>query len=297
MIEHKVIKKIKKIKLREITMNESKIFRQEEIESDEDKIARLLSLLPKELHDLWAKKVEGMDEEDALEIIEKVIRERASVKEKIFTKIHEIRDPELQEEVRSVVRAVESTFGDTNYFVGNGSVAEVYEMPYAPQVCVKYLIDVEMAREHGNNFQEEVAYLEDMKGFSVEGIRVPYVYFYHMSDFGTCFGMEKIEGKSLNIIMENPEKIEFLDVIKKQDMSEVIDRMNKFIKKMHEEKRIVHRDLTARNIMVDKNGNWYVIDFGKAKRIEIGDDSTEGSERTDASTAENSIRELYAKIA
>ncbi len=118
-----------------------------------------------------------------------------------------------------------------------------------------------------------------------------------MSGFGTCFGMEKIDGNSLNIIMEKPDTIDFLDVIKNQNMLEVIGKMKKFIIQMHKEKKIVHRDLTPRNIMVDRKGNWYVIDFGKGKRIEIGDDSTEGSERTDVSTVENSIRQLYAAIA
>ncbi len=133
-------------------------------ESNERKLADLFSKLPKQLQDLWREKTEamGLEDEEAIKVIEDVLRQRAEVKERIFTRIHEIESPELKEEVRGVVHAVENTFGDMNYFVGNGSVAEVYETPYSKRVCVKYLVNVEMAKEHGNNFQEEVGYLEDM---------------------------------------------------------------------------------------------------------------------------------------
>ena len=169
-------------------------------------------------------------------------------------------------------------------------------MPYAPHVCVKYLVDPEKAREHGNNFREEKDYLEDLHGFEVDGIRVPDVYFYHMSEFGTCFGMENIDGKSLDRIMENPEAVDFLDVIRSQKQEDVIARMRNFVLQMHSKKKIVHRDFSPRNVMVDREGNWYVIDFGRAKRIEIGDSSTDVSENTDLASAENAIRQLYAKI-
>jgi tRNA A-37 threonylcarbamoyl transferase component Bud32 len=72
--------------------------------------------------------------------------------------------------------------------------------------------------------------------------------------------------------------------------------MRNFITKMHTEKKLVHRDLTARNIMIDRDGNWYVIDFGRARPIEIGDDSTDMSEASDVPTAEGAIRALFAKI-
>jgi RIO-like serine/threonine protein kinase len=79
-------------------------------------------------------------------------------------------------------------------------------------------------------------------------------------------------------------------------MTEIIRRMKVFLTRLQEEKKIVHRDLATRNIMVDKNGDWYVIDFGKAKKIEIGDESTVMSEKADFAMAESSIRQLFAKI-
>jgi tRNA A-37 threonylcarbamoyl transferase component Bud32 len=263
----------------------------------EEELTRVLGLVPKELAETWRKKTDEMDNlEEAISLVKEFVANRIVAKEKIFTSIYDIENPSLRGEVRAAIRSVEESFNKPDLFVGNGSVAEVYSLPEAPHVCVKYLVNPNMAREHGNNFREEAGYLNDMHGFVVGGIRVPSLLFYHSSDFGTCFGMEKIDGKSINIITESPDSIEYLDVIKKQNMNDVLADMRKFIKVMHEEKKIVHRDLTARNIMVDKNGNWFVIDFGRAKRIEIGDESTAVSEDADVPTAEGAIRALFKKI-
>ncbi len=262
----------------------------------EDNLTHLLAQLPEELRITWRRKTDELDIDEAIIAVREMLDRRKEAKEKIFTTINEIESPVLQEEVRRAVHTIEHAFGNAELFVGNGSVAEVYYIPEAPHVCVKYLKNPAMAREHGNNFREESQYLNDMKGFVIDGIRVPHLLFYHMSDFGTCFGMERIDGKSINLITENPEIIDYLDVIKNQDMNDVLRRMRNFITTMHKEKRLVHRDLTARNIMVDREGNWYVIDFGRARPIEIGDDSTDLSEASDVPTAEGAIRALFAKI-
>lgn len=262
----------------------------------ENELNQLLNQLPKELRGRWEREADNLNLDEAILLVKKVLNDRNIAKETIFTSINEIDDPILKEELRKAVKTVEGSFGRADLFVGNGSVAEVYYIPEAPHVCVKYLINPNMAREHGNNFREESQHLNHMKGLVVDGIRVPNLLFYHMSDFGTCFGMEKIDGKSINIITDSPDSIDYLDVIKKQDMNVVLLRMRNFITKMHEEKKLVHRDLTARNIMVDRNGDWYIIDFGRAKAIEIGDDSTDMSEASDIPTAEGAIRALFAKI-
>lgn len=267
-----------------------------ETEDKERELSTLLMKLPTELRVKWQKKADNLEIDQAINLIRNVIRDRMEAKEKVFTEIHDIENLELKEEVRHVVHVIETTFGDANFFVGNGSVAEVYHMPYAPHVCVKYLVRPDIAREHGNNFREEMGYLDDMYRFSVEGVRVPDVYFYHMSDFGTCFGMENIDGLSLDKIIEKPESVDFMDVIASQNKEEVVQRITRFVEEMHKEKKIVHRDFTPRNIMVDRQGNWYVIDFGRARRIEIGDDSTDISEKTDIASAQNAIRQLYEVI-
>ncbi len=266
-------------------------------EQKEKELEIILATLPKDLAEPLRIKTEEFDDlDEALELVRDFITKRNVVKEKIFTKIHEIENAEIRDEVREVVRHIGDTFGSSEHFLGEGQIGKVYRTSYAPHVCVKYIIESNMLERHGNTLSQEIQYLEDLEGFSVEGIRVPMVYFEHVSDNIACYGMETIEGQSLDRIIADPHGCEFLDVLKKQDMKDVIRRMKLFIQKLHEEMKIVHRDLATRNIMISNTGEWYVIDFGKAKRIEIGDSSTEMSEATDSPSAENAIRKLFAAI-
>lgn len=261
----------------------------------EDELQALLMTIPKVLRDEWVSLSDEMEIDDALIFVRDKIAKRKSAEE-VLTRIHEIKNKEIKEEVRSVVGDIATTFGNGDFFVGNGTVAEVYEMPHSEHVCVKYLVNPSMAREHGNNFQEELTHLEEVASLVVDGVRAPFPYFYHSSDSGTCFGMEKIQGLSFSRIIENPAAVQFLNVIRKQDEKDVVGRYRNYVKALHSDAKKVHRDLTPRNLMVDKDGNWFVIDFGRAKNIEIGDDSTDLSEASDIPTVENAVRSLFKAI-
>lgn len=274
-------------------MRES-FFKENQVE--EQDLENLLNTLPVELKKRITEETDDMDLAEALRHVSDFIEKRNHAKDRIFTHIHEIKNPEIQAEVLAVAQQIENNFGNSDYFLGGGTVGKVYRTPYAPHVCVKYIFDTNMQVRHGNTMRDEIGYLEDLDGFTVEGVKVPQVYFDHISDKVTCFGMETIEGLSLDQIIDNPEACDFINELRTQNQQEVLRRMKMFIEKLHKEKNIVHRDLATRNIMVDKKGGWYVIDFGKAKRIELGDTTTDMSEATDFPTAENAIRKLFTAI-
>jgi tRNA A-37 threonylcarbamoyl transferase component Bud32 len=263
----------------------------------EEELESLLAKLPEELATMWRERTDVMeDRKAAVALVQNILVERNKAKEKIFTRIHDIENPKIQEEIRAVLGSIENTFGDMDQYLGEGTVGKVYSMPYAPHVCVKYITDSNMLEKHGNTMRQEVEYLIELQKFNVEGIRVPDFYFQHMSENMLCFGMETIKGLSLDKIIADPEGCDFLDTIRAQDMYDIIRKMNAFLSVLHSDKKIVHRDLATRNIMIDTNGDWYVIDFGKAKRIELGDSTTDLSEKSDFVSAESSIRKLFLSI-
>lgn len=263
----------------------------------EDELDSLLEQFPKELRGKWEKIVEGMDDIDqALNTMRQAISERNRVIRKSFEEVMEIKDLTIKQEVVMVLESIDSTFGDETYFIGEGTVGKVYSMPYAPHVCVKYITDKDMLQKHGNTVRQEIEYLIELDDFVVGNIQAPQVLFNYKSQVIEAFGMKTIDGLSLDKIIADRNSCDFLEVIRKQDVKDVVKNMKDFITKMHEEKKIVHRDLAPRNIMVDRNGVWYVIDFGKSKKIEIGDSSTELSQQSDFASAENAIRVLFSKM-
>jgi tRNA A-37 threonylcarbamoyl transferase component Bud32 len=186
-------------------------------------------------------------------------------------------EPGLNDEIIAEVLATEEyiqkTFGDPHHFLGNGRVAEVYEIPNAPHMCVKYVKD-QVAYNDDNHMRTEYGYLEDLSSFVVNGIRAPKPYFVriHPSE-GHSYGMERINGKSLSQILERPaENEELIKMLKEMDKSKVRANFESYIKTMHEQFGLTHGDLFMRNLMVDNEGNFFVIDFGKSKIEQVGED-------------------------
>ena len=64
----------------------------------------------------------------------------------------------------------------------------------------------------------------------------------------------------------NPKKEKFrAELPEKFDIEIFFSHLTDFIKNMHEEKNIYHRDLFSRNILIDhETGNPIVLDFGDA---------------------------------
>ena len=75
-------------------------------------------------------------------------------------------------------------------------------------------------------------------------------------------GMERLNAISLEDILEGKAKLPA-----KYDHDAFFVKLRKFVKKMHEEQHVYHRDLHQGNIMVNiDTGNPHIIDFGKSTR-------------------------------
>lgn len=202
---------------------------------------------------------------------------------------------EIIEEIHETERMIRQTFGDPHYFIGNGRVAEVYEFPTAPDICVKYVKDQEAYNE-GNHLRVEFRFLEDLRGVVVEGVRSPDPYFIriHPSE-GHSYGMERIKGKSLSAILERPaENAELIELIRGLNQAEVKNKLVAYMSELHKRK-VTHGDLFMRNIMVDSQGDFFVIDFGKAKTEEVGEDHEDRRKR-DIATLTSELGAFFESI-
>lgn len=202
---------------------------------------------------------------------------------------------ELREEVVKVIESIRNAFGNTSYFLGNGATAEVYLLPLAPHVCTKYIVSQEKYNE-GNHIRKEFEILSDIRLLSVDNVRAPKPIFLriHPSE-GHSYGMERVDGSSLSVILEKPsDNRSLVEIAKKMDREKAIASILAYVKEMHA-KKLIHGDLFQRNIMLDKSGNFFVIDFGKASYEEIGEDK-EDAMRRELSTAENEMRLFFKGI-
>lgn len=209
-------------------------------------------------------------------------------------------EPNLSEEIVAECletdREIQRTFGDPHYFEGNGKVAEVYRVPVAPHLCVKFVHNQEAYNE-GNHFRKEEGFLRDLREHEVEGIRTPIPYFLRIHPGeGHSYGMEKIDGKSLSQILERKaENVELIKILKEMDGREIEKRFIKYMKSVHDTFKITHGDLFLRNLMLDREGNFFVIDFGKSEVEEIGEDH-EIRRNSDMAILRSELRQFFKEI-
>lgn len=189
-----------------------------------------------------------------------------------------------------------SSFRRPDSFLGNGATAEVYSMSGNETFCVKFITDQERYNEN-NHMRREFDYLSRVHEHTKNGVvTTPYPIFLRIhAKEGHSYGMEKIKGASLSQITERPEQYEELITRAREvDREQVEADLLSFVKEMHAT-GVVHCDLFSRNLMIDINGRFYVIDFGKAK-IMIDESDLEDQRKRDFVTAQQSLSEFFSAI-
>ncbi len=97
-------------------------------------------------------------------------------------------------------------------------------------------------------------------------IKVPHPYFYHRSSKVQCYGMEEIDGINLQQGTEgeyDPELGKQLrEVFGNISFEDIAQEVEHFFDAMHSV--CLHGDVKPANLMVSKEGIFYVIDFGQS---------------------------------
>lgn len=103
-----------------------------------------------------------------------------------------------------------------------------------------------VTENHFNNVPKVI----EAKIFSIDDIEGVYIF------------EEYIDGKNLKEILEENGKIDLNEAL------ELTETILNVIMQM-EEKEVVHRDIKPANIIKNKNGAWYLIDFGIARALNL----------------------------
>lgn len=261
-------------------------------------IERLLQDLPSgsEMLQRWQDKY---DEAEDLKLFLDDLKMFVNTRKKILSsslELFPLQSETIKNESLLVSDCIKATFRNMDYFLGNGYTAEVYELPVAPHLCVKYIHN-QKAYNENNHIRVEYDYLCGLHNLRVDNVRAPLPAFIdiHLNE-GHRYGMERVNGKSLSQILEHPtDNLDMVHIAKQLDRDKIVDSVLNFLKKMHQERGITHNDLYMRNIMLDREGNIFIIDFGKANSVEIGNDRDDEKKR-DLTMAKNEILVFFRDI-
>ncbi|MBP9827838.1 serine/threonine protein kinase [Patescibacteria group bacterium] len=167
-----------------------------------------------------------------------------------------------------LVAAVEKLLADPEAYIDKGGAGAVYRLS-EHNVCIKVFHphkDTERRNTKVNIMAREAGMTEIVARHPYAGVRTPRCLGYFVienADGRSALILEELNAVNLNHVLEGkapaPENF---------DWETFMDALYEYIDNLHEKAEILHGDLYARNIMIDKEtGAPYVIDFGEAKNL------------------------------
>ncbi len=179
----------------------------------------------------------------------------------------------LKYAVKSVEETQDSRFNQS-LFVGRGNSGIVYAQEGNENLCIKY---IHTQPKDGNTIFQEFELLDYIKGINFKMIRVPGESFLTPNAINpekSLLVMKRVQGLSVANIGTHPDK--YFNLINGD-----YEKLEGIIKKLEEnfkiylddisilhKNNIIHADLHSGNVLLDKDGEIYLIDFGKSINIQ-----------------------------
>ena len=171
---------------------------------------------------------------------------------------------------------VEQIINNLDTQIGEGNTADVLIDADFPNICFKLIMRPGGPGVSVNSPEREIQLMEESLD-AIDKEVVPQPYFNIDATIVNenneerplkAFGMERIHGVNIEqVIFGDTDIFESINLSTKKDLKELRDKFKKLeaeIKKINEE-GIIHNDVNPRNIMLDKDGDVFLIDFGMAE--------------------------------
>ena len=242
---------------------ESRIRAKIEEKQNEDSIDVLLNEFPVELHDRLEAEIEGLDPQGAEDLLmNKLVARREALVEWRLEDLSKM--VEVTHEVPlGVLASIErSSQEGPSSMLGQGMNGRVYESVRKEFACYKVLF-LERARQLQLNIIREATLQHDISEILQEdpsAAQVPEVIGFVEHSEVLAIMMNKIKGASMLQIFEGKAELP-----SGFDVDVFFNKLERAVLLMNQH-GYYHRDLTnnSGNVMVDEEGNPWIIDFGSA---------------------------------
>lgn len=297
-----------------------------------DKFDKLVKEIPSELNivDVDKKKfsltenkyfnlIENIkDKENKEEIIDYFTDKLALIIEKrkeLEWKIPKDLSPEEVERVKIEIKELAEARKFQENFLGKGNFGCVYQTNYNSKICLKYFL-TEENRFVKNTLKQEYemhrrVYQEiDSQDMTLK-VPVPTHLISNLSKVKSFFAMETVQGYSFKDILNDTDKLLEMFDNDKAKLSQLLDKISdpdyikalqEDMKRIHKDTGIIHGDIHLGNIMISKDLETYLIDFGNSidtnlvKVLESDYEKVENVKDQDLLAIENSLKLLKKAI-
>lgn len=270
------------------------------IASEPSEVQALFDQLPKPL---WKKQYDTMishvanDDVDVL--TDNKVAYLSNVLEARRTTFEEFKsnDPRFQEITpREFGEKLQGLLESAEEFLGAGQTARVKRLTVADgkRAAVKYLLTptektLSAGGEHDMLWEVETVTRLEEEGQKLDAgkrIRVPHPYFYYKNKKLQCYGMEEIEGCTIEQLISNETPNTVAEIDQRATVREAVRQryadareqealyaeIERFASATH--KVCLHGDIKSANLMVNKDGTIYLIDFGQSVDVNTMSDKT-----------------------
>lgn len=196
----------------------------------------------------------------------KALQEKLNSEQAIDSKFEVVkRYQELINEEELIACLEDTLVGAQEIGVGNNAI--VYSLTGFDSFCVKKIN--KYPKVVINSLDEEAEFQQEV--FNL-GIPTPRYFkkLRHKETRQEYMVMERIDGFSLGDILENPEDDKFSSILQNYNHEYFFKKLTSMIQTLHENK-IYHRDLHSGNIMITKDGEPIIIDWGAASKEYLTD--------------------------